>query len=207
MRYCTEDNFVGTKIDGYKSSVAVLTKEAASALKNVQDELRDKSYTLVVYDAYRSPVADEHIKRWLHDVNDQSTKPTFYPNIQKPDIPKHGYIKIKSPYNRGSTVALTLMLSCNELKPINEIKRVTDDGSEFVFRDDGTADMGSSFDLFDEASNHNSSKIPPQASFFRNILRETMMKHGFVPSNLVWWEYTLAKEPFPDTSFDFDIEQ
>ena len=39
LRYDPDENFVGTAVDGYKKSVVILTKKAAEALKNVQEEL------------------------------------------------------------------------------------------------------------------------------------------------------------------------
>jgi D-alanyl-D-alanine dipeptidase len=32
-----------------------------------------------------------------------------------------------------------------------------------------------------------------------------MEKHGFAGYTPEWWHFTLAREPFPDTSFDFEI--
>ena len=40
LRYCNDDNFVGQPIEGYQENVLILTKEAASALKKVQIELK-----------------------------------------------------------------------------------------------------------------------------------------------------------------------
>ena len=42
IRYYSTYNFVGTRIDGYEEPVALLTKEAATALKKVSDELKKK---------------------------------------------------------------------------------------------------------------------------------------------------------------------
>ena len=53
IRYYSTYNFVGERIDGYEEPVALLTKEAAAALKDVSDELAAKGYRLKIYDAYR----------------------------------------------------------------------------------------------------------------------------------------------------------
>ena len=42
IRYYSTYNFVGERIDGYEEPVALLTKEAAEALKEVSDELIEK---------------------------------------------------------------------------------------------------------------------------------------------------------------------
>jgi D-alanyl-D-alanine dipeptidase len=34
-----------------------------------------------------------------------------------------------------------------------------------------------------------------------------MEKHGFVPYPQEWWHFTLAKEAFPRTAFDFEIRR
>ena len=39
------------------------------------------------------------------------------------------------------------------------------------------------------------------------ILREAMMRHGFVPYAEEWWHFTLKKEPFPNTYFTFPVKQ
>ena len=40
LRYYSSNNFVGNPIDGYTKPKCILTKEAAEALKNVQDEVQ-----------------------------------------------------------------------------------------------------------------------------------------------------------------------
>ena len=51
IRYYSTYNFVGDRIDGYEEPVALLTKEAATALREVSDELVQKGYRLKIYDA------------------------------------------------------------------------------------------------------------------------------------------------------------
>ena len=46
IRYYSTYNFVGDRIDGYEEPCALLTKEAATALKEVSDELVSKGYRL-----------------------------------------------------------------------------------------------------------------------------------------------------------------
>ena len=53
IRYYSTYNFVGDRIAGYEEPVALLTKEAAVALKGVSDELVQKGYRLKIFDAYR----------------------------------------------------------------------------------------------------------------------------------------------------------
>ena len=53
IRYYGTYNFVGQRIDGYEEPTALLTKQAAQALKEVSDDVRSQGYRLKIYDAYR----------------------------------------------------------------------------------------------------------------------------------------------------------
>ena len=64
IRYYTDYNFVGERIDGYNAPNCLLTQEAAAALAKVQAEMLQASYTLKVYDCYRPQSAVDHFRRW-----------------------------------------------------------------------------------------------------------------------------------------------
>ena len=51
LRYATAHNFVGAPIDGYRRPRCILTRQAALALKEVQEELRPFGLGLKVFDA------------------------------------------------------------------------------------------------------------------------------------------------------------
>lgn len=53
IRYYSENNFTGTRVDGYKAPLAIFSRTAANALKKVSDDLDGKGYILRIYDAYR----------------------------------------------------------------------------------------------------------------------------------------------------------
>jgi D-alanyl-D-alanine dipeptidase len=206
MKYYDNDNFTGLRVAGYNKPQAILTLEAAKSLKKVQNDLMMKKYSLVVYDAYRPMKAVEQFINWVYDLSNQSTKSKFYPNVEKAELVNLGYIAEKSDHSRGSSVDVTIISVDKELTPQNEIKRILGDGSEILFLDDGSIDMGSSFNQFDEVSQHNCPKNTTLGDINRRLLKSTMLKYGFVAYEKEWWHYTLAKEPFPDTDFDFDIE-
>ena len=44
IRYYSTFNFIGDRIDGYEEPIALLTREAAHALKAAADELMEKGY-------------------------------------------------------------------------------------------------------------------------------------------------------------------
>ena len=48
--------------------IALLTKEAAIALKAASDELVRQGYRLKIYDAYRPQRAVEHFVRWAENI-------------------------------------------------------------------------------------------------------------------------------------------
>ena len=53
IRYYSTYNFVGERIDGYDQPCALMTIEAAQALKAVSDDVMRYGYRLKIYDAYR----------------------------------------------------------------------------------------------------------------------------------------------------------
>jgi len=108
IRYATKHNFVGAPIAGYLHPECILTDTAAQALKEVQDELRPFGVSLKVFDGYRPQQAVDHFVRWAKDVHDTPMKREFYPEVNKENLFKEGYIAAKSSHSRGSTVDLTL---------------------------------------------------------------------------------------------------
>ena len=182
IRYYSTYNFVGERIDGYEMPCALMTIEAAQALKNVSDELKTKGYRLKIFDAYRPQMGVDHFMRWAES-NDTSMKRYFYPKISKDRIIPEGYVATKSGHSRGSTVDLTLF----DMKTGKEV------------------DMGGTFDYFGELSHPDYKKITKTQYKNRMILREVMIKHGFKPLEEEWWHFTLKDEPYPDTYFTFPV--
>ena len=184
IRYYSTYNFVGDRIDGYEAPIAMLTKEAAAALKEVSDELVGRGYRLKIYDAYRPQTAVNHFARWAEDLKDTRMKEYFYPNLNKSVLFEQGYIDYKSGHSRGSTLDLTLF-------DMNTEKEV---------------DMGGTFDFFGIQSHPDYKKITKKQYDNRMILRNVMIAHGFRPLSTEWWHFTLNNEPYPDTYFDFPVK-
>lgn len=183
IRYFTTYNFVGERIDGYEEPVALLTKEAADALRAVSDELEGKGYRLKIYDAYRPQMAVDHFVRWAKDTSNVRMKSYFYPELNKSDLFKDGYIASRSGHSRGSTVDLTLfdMISGKEV------------------------DMGGTFDYFGELSHPSYSGVTAEQYANRMLLRDTMVAHGFKAISTEWWHFTLVDEPYQNTYFTFPV--
>ena len=74
IRYYSTYNFVGDRIDGYEEATALITKEAAAALKEVSKDLEKKGYRLKIYDAYRPESAVENFVKWAEDPKDEKMK-------------------------------------------------------------------------------------------------------------------------------------
>lgn len=100
IRYYSTYNFVGDRIDGYEQPTALLTKEAATALKGVSDDLAKKGYRLKIYDAYRPQKAVNHFERWANDTNDDRMMEYFYPELDKSVLFDKGYIANYSGHSR-----------------------------------------------------------------------------------------------------------
>ena len=64
IRYYSTYNFVGERVDGYERPCALITKEAAAALKAASDDCVRRGYRLKIYDAYRPQRAVDHFVRW-----------------------------------------------------------------------------------------------------------------------------------------------
>lgn len=210
VRYNNNENFVGKPIDGYKKSVVIITKQAAEALKKVQEEVKKDGYNLVVYDAYRPQQAVDHFVRWGKDINDQSKKSFYYPRVNKAQLFERGYVAKRSGHSRGSTVDVTLIKEGQQLHSIIEKDRELLDGYTIKILDDGTVDMGSSFDLFDAASHVENNLIKEECKKLRNYLKTVMQRHGFKGCATEWWHFTLKNEPFAtdkeSSYFNFVIE-
>jgi len=211
LRYYSNENFLGRRVKAYNKPVLMMTRQAAQALKRVQAELKKDGYELVIYDAYRPQDAVDNFMVWSLDINDQVKKEQYYPRVDKAKVFELGYVAERSGHSRGSTVDLTIIKKGEKVHDVVERKRVLLDGFIISYLDDGTVDMGSSFDLFDVASHHENNVIPEEYKKMRAYLKEKMVKHGFNPYSEEWWHFTLKDEPYPssrgDSSyFNFSIE-
>ena len=185
IRYFSTYNFVGERIDGYEEPIALMTREAARALKGVSNELMVKGYRLKVFDAYRPTCAVKHFIYWAIEDEDVRMKPYFYPELEKQDTFARGYIARQSSHSRGSAVDLTLL----DMKTGKEL------------------DMGGPFDYFSEVSHPDYRGITDEQYENRMLLRSVMVRNGFEPYECEWWHFRLKDEPFPDTYFNFPVAQ
>ena len=183
IRYYSTYNFIGERIDGYEQPCAVITKEAARALKTVSNELNVQGYRMKVYDCYRPACAVKHFVMWGLEDTDIRMKEYFYPDLVKQELFSKGYVASRSSHSRGSTIDLTLL----DMKTGKDL------------------DMGSPFDMFSEVSHPDYKGITEEQYSNRMILRNVMLRNGFAPIDCEWWHFTLKDEPYPDTFFEFPV--
>ena len=183
IRYFSSFNFIGKRIDGYEEPAAILTREAAQALKEASREAMEQGFRLKIYDAYRPQKAVDHFVRWAKDPEDIRMKAFFYPDLEKKKIIPQGYIAEHSGHSRGSTVDLTL----------------------FDMATQQDVDMGGTFDFFGELSHPDYSGVSEVQHANRMLLQSLMAKHGFRPLKTEWWHFILENEPWPDTYFTFSV--
>jgi len=184
MRYAGTHNFVGDVIDGYEAPYAIMTVEAAQALKEAADEFRQMGYRIMIYDAYRPQSAVRHFVRWAYDEDDKRMQEEFYPEFKKKILMvDQGYIARNSSHCRGSAVDLTL--TDMEGNPL---------------------DMGTGFDYFGKKAWHGAKGITEEQENNRELLKSVMENHNFRCFEKEWWHYKLLGEPFTEKGFDFPVK-
>jgi D-alanyl-D-alanine dipeptidase len=182
-KYATWDNFTGKPVDGYQANRIVGTRALCAALDRARKQAAALGFGLLLWDGYRPQRAVDCFVRWSQRPEDGRTKPRHYPNIDRADMFRNGYVAARSGHSRGSTVDLTLYwLDSGELAP-----------------------MGGDHDLMDPVSHHGARGIAPIEARNRRRLRTVMESCGFGSYDSEWWHYSLRDEPYPDTYFDFPI--
>ncbi|AFM24629.1 M15 family metallopeptidase [Desulfomonile tiedjei] len=184
LRYFSDENFLGCRVSGYLAPRCILTKEAAESLKKVQDELKQFGMGLKIFDAYRPQCAVDHFVQWGKDLNDTKMQAKYYPDVQKRDLFKEGYIAERSSHSRGSTVDLTIV---------------------YLDQQSTELDMGTHFDFFGPEAWPESPLVSPVHRAHRMLLNVLMKKYGFDSYSKEWWHFTLKNEPFPHTYFNFPV--
>jgi len=183
MRYFGDNNFIGRPIDGYERPVCLLARSAAEALAQVARDLQPRGLVLKVFDCYRPTRAVANFVRWARDPRDVARKADFYPDVDKRNLFRLGYIASRSGHSRGSTVDLTL-----------------------ARRDGGTElDMGTRYDFFSPLAWPSNRSVSAEAQANRAVLAQAMRRRGFMANSQEWWHFTLRGEPFPETYFDFPV--
>lgn len=180
--YATSNNFVGRPLKGYLDPVCIASNAMYEKLKVAQRHAVARGYSLLIYDAYRPLKAVEDILNWTRN-EDETTKSTYYPDIDKGDLFDLGYVALRSGHTRGSAVDVTLFdLATRE--PV---------------------DMGTIFDYFGPESATAYPDLPPEVRRSRQLLVHIMALAGLENLPEEWWHYSLPVQPYPTTYFDSDV--
>jgi D-alanyl-D-alanine dipeptidase len=204
-RYAGSANFTGKVVPGYKASKCLLTSQAAIGLAKAQAVLKTMGLSLKAYDCYRPQEAVTAFMAWAKGRDNPRLKRFYYPkeNIEK--LFERGYIAEKSGHSRGSTIDLTIA-PAGVTKPLASVPS----GSCFtvpgLYDRDGSLNMGTSFDCFDERSYTADDQITPASRAHRLLLKTVMEQAGFKNYEKEWWHYTLAEEPFTDRYFTEPVQ-
>ena len=110
-----------------------------------------------MYDAYRPQSSVDFFVSWSKKQEDTLNKQVYYPNINKSDLFKLGYIAKKSGHSRGSTVDVSLVNISTKLE----------------------IDMGTIYDFFGVESSTFFSDISEIQKNNRYLLYDIMIKNGF----------------------------
>ena len=192
MMYATKTNFMGRVVDGYKANVCYLTRSAAEGLKKGQAKLqaigkaKGLHYSLLIRDCYRPAKAVHNFVEWSRDDKDIEMKSVYYPDISKPDLIRLNYISPVSGHSRASSVDLTIA----KLETDGEVVQLP---------------MGTTVDFFGDKSHTAYPNIRQEERDNRELLKK-ILTPDFKNYANEWWHYALVTEPYPKTTFDFDVD-
>ncbi|WBK00805.1 M15 family metallopeptidase [Methylocystis parvus] len=175
MRYAGSNNFTGHPVPGYRAPQCWLRADAAKALAAAQADAKAQGFSLVVYDCYRPRRAVASFVDWSRNA-DQSTKPDYYPRLDKSQLFPQGYIAEQSTHSTGLAVDLGVQ------------------GWNF----------GTPFDFFDRQS-WTKSKVAGDAHAHREALVALMKRRGFENYPREWWHFTF-KDAGKATSYDAEVD-
>ncbi|AZO80284.1 MULTISPECIES: M15 family metallopeptidase [unclassified Bosea (in: a-proteobacteria)] len=205
IRYATPFNFTGAAVPGYGRAECILTRAAADALISAEKRLTQEGYGLKLFDCYRPARAVAAFNDWVKRPGGPDLGRIFHPGIARGDLVAKGYIAGNSSHSRGSTVDVGLIRSGEAASP-TPLDAGPCDGPLSTRPRESSLDLGTRFDCFSEKSALGHSGNTAEARSNRAILATAMRAEGFRGYSKEWWHFTLAKEPFPKTPFDFVIE-
>ena len=205
IRYATANNFTGKKLAGYEAGECVLKQAAAVALGRVQQELKARGLSLKVLDCYRPQRASRAMLAWANDGAEAQKR--YHPKLNKRDLFSLGYIAAYSGHATGAVVDLTLVdLAADDRTGFDPEKSYGDCTAPADRRaPEGSVDMGTGFDCFDNASHTASASLTPQQRQWRQTLKAAMGRQGFVNYFREWWHFSLPGAG--RAAFDFPIRK
>src|SRR5271166_1653402 len=149
MRYATANNFTGKPVPGYEAPECILQREAAEALRRAQDAAKAKGYSLKVYDCYRPIRAVQAFMAWAASKTDGTKR--YYPHLRKSQLVPE-YIASQSGHSTGASLDITLVPLAPAPAGVQHADRDCTAASGQP-GEDGSLDMGTSFDCLDPKAN------------------------------------------------------
>jgi len=199
MRYAGANNFTGRPLPGYGAAECALRRDAALALKRVQDALKTNGLSLKVYDCYRPQRAVNAMAKWAGGREDGSTK-RFYPALEKRTLFAEGWIAMRSRHSAGTAIDLTVVPASSPAPAFDPRARYGNcDGPIRDRAPDNSIDMGTGFDCFSARSYTHSATISGAERANRDRLLAAMTKHGFHNYFREWWHFEYRGGPEPVT--------
>ncbi|HBH6673795.1 TPA: D-Ala-D-Ala dipeptidase VanX, partial [Enterococcus faecium] len=95
-KYATWDNFTGKPVDGYEVNRIVGTYELAESLLKAKELAATQGYGLLLWDGYRPKRAVNCFMQWAAQPENNLTKESYYPNIDRTEMISKGYVASKS---------------------------------------------------------------------------------------------------------------
>ncbi len=130
----------------------------------------------------------------------------FYPDLQKRNLFRLGYIAAQSKHSTGTTVDLTLIkrpaAAAAGFDPAARYGPCT--GPAAKRAPDNSIDMGTAFDCFDPRSYAANKEISSEQRRWRGTLNAAMRRHGFANYFREWWHFSFGAAPDP-RAYDFAI--
>jgi D-alanyl-D-alanine dipeptidase len=193
IRYAGSDNFVGRPLPGYDAAECILRREAASALKLVQSDLRALGFGLKVYDCYRPAGAVRAMVKWVTSGTPGETSKQFFPRLEKRKL-LAGYLAAVSRHSTGTAVDATLVELAREALTRNAVAPPAPCIAPAAERGhDGSVDMGPGYDCFDRLSHTRSPGIGAQQRRARDVLVAAMRRRGFANYHREWWHFSFTR--------------
>ncbi len=190
IRNASNINLLGEPLEGFEAPKAILTKEAADALRQAQLELRQYAVGLTVFEAYRPQRASNQLMKWAADEQDVRMKMFFYPASTKKQLLEQGFIAANSSHSRGSAVDVGLIFYMRNRDGILRTEEL---------------DMGTPYGLLSDQSGAANLQLQSRQLVHRLLLKTVMEKNGFLPDPAKWWHFTFKEEPYPERYFDFTV--
>ena len=192
IRYATDNNFTGRRVDGYDADECILHLDVAEAISKVQAELKLTNLSLKVYDCYRPLRAVATFFKWVAEPADAIQSRRFHPSVPKHKLFAKGYIASHSSHSTGYAVDAGL-ISISAIKYGNATSQVNSNEcsqNRFDRSPDDGLDFGTGYDCFDVMSHTQASGLTAEQVAVRRQLVNAMSSVGFKNYHREWWHFT-----------------